>query len=271
MKITGTIIAQVYETRDYDAFRRLEANRGVGENRKEKLIASFKAGEVLNPIVVNEKMEIIDGQGRYEARKELGLPIQYVISVGSGIDECRRMNQYNTKWTEEDWVNSYVEGENQNYIVLKSVHEQTHAPYKRILRLCNKSGGDTGSTIKNGTLAFAENDGDVVKRILRQCDEITEALAFTGRRNDAFFVAVKVASETEGYDHERMIRNCKNCRSSYNQMSGLEAQLKEFSRIYNYRAGGRQKVYFERYMDNRGCNVRDYEKKQERRNVSTLK
>lgn len=186
MKITETIIAQVYETRDYDAFRRLEANRGVGENRKEKLIASFKAGEVLNPIVVNEKMEIIDGQGRYEARKELGLPIQYVVSAGSGIDECRRMNQYNTKWTEEDWVNSYVEGKNQNYIELKSVHEQTHAPYKRILRLCNKSGGDTSNTIKNGTLTFTENDGDAVKRILRQCDEVTEALAFTGRRNDAF-------------------------------------------------------------------------------------
>lgn len=63
------IFAQVYEEKDYSKFKRLENNRDVTESRKEKLKASIASGEILNPIIVNEKMEIIDGQGRYEAKK----------------------------------------------------------------------------------------------------------------------------------------------------------------------------------------------------------
>lgn len=85
----------VFETNDYGVFYRLEDNRSVTESRKNQLIASFSAGEVMCPIIVNEKMEIIDGQGRFEARKALELPIYYIIDPGKNINDCRRMNSYN--------------------------------------------------------------------------------------------------------------------------------------------------------------------------------
>ena len=36
------------------------------------------------PIIVNENYEIIDGQHRYSASKELGLPIRYIVGEGYG-------------------------------------------------------------------------------------------------------------------------------------------------------------------------------------------
>jgi ParB-like chromosome segregation protein Spo0J len=97
MKNRDEIIGYVYQTYKYDSFVRLEDNRDVFSNRLNKLIASISERYICNPIIVNEKREIIDGQGRYEARKSLGLPIHYTIAKGATSDDCRRMNRYNTK------------------------------------------------------------------------------------------------------------------------------------------------------------------------------
>ena len=83
-KITGN----VYQTRDYSKFMRLEGNREVVSKRVVKITKSIQQnGYILNPIVVNEKMQVIDGQGRLEALKGLKMPIDYVIAEGAGLNE----------------------------------------------------------------------------------------------------------------------------------------------------------------------------------------
>lgn len=254
------IIAQVYETSNYDQFKKLDFNRDVLKSRKEKLMASFEKGRVLNPIVVNEKMEIIDGQGRYEALKELGEAIQYVIAPGSSIDDCRRMNQYNQKWTVHDWVISYANGGNLNYAILEDTRIETGLDYNVIARLAGKSIEGAGRTdvLCAGKMLFTQEDAIRVKNLKRMASEIAEALTYEKRLNKIFYSAVKIACEFPGYKHNRMLSNCKKCRGSYNQMGSIESQLKEFSRIYNYKQTGKNKLYFERYMENRGYNVRGY-------------
>ena len=51
-------------------------------------------GFIKNPIVVNEKMEIIDGQGRFEVCKEKGLPIYYnIVNIHEyGYDQLDNRN-----------------------------------------------------------------------------------------------------------------------------------------------------------------------------------
>ena len=61
------IIGQVFEETNYDAFAKLPDNRDLSPGRLNKLIASISERYILNPIIVNEKMEIIDGQGRLNA------------------------------------------------------------------------------------------------------------------------------------------------------------------------------------------------------------
>ena len=90
------VIGQIFEEENYDIFVKLDDNRDVLSGRLNKLIASISERYVLNPIIVNEKFEIIDGQGRYEALKKLNRPIHYIIAPGAASDDCRRMNKYNT-------------------------------------------------------------------------------------------------------------------------------------------------------------------------------
>lgn len=95
--------------------------------------------------------------------------------------------------------------------------------------------------------------------ILKVGNEIIDALATTNRTNEAFWVSVKVLTETDGYDHLNMLENCKKLRGSYAQASNIENQLAEFSRIYNYKVRKTSKLFFEDYMRNRGYNVRTYD------------
>lgn len=267
------IIGQIFVTTDYSKFKKLESNRAVLTQRKNKLIESFSEHEIMNPIVINRNFEIIDGQGRYEAKKELALPIYYIIDPDADLEDCRRMNEYNSHWTIDDFINSFADEGNPNYIELRKCKQEVKQPTLRILRLANK-GTKTGHNgekehARAGLIKFTEDDSNKVKNVLEKANDIAEALCQTKRLNDAFYVAVKVSCEFEGYDHERMLRNCKSQRSSYNQMSNLENQLKEFSRIYNHGAK-RNKIYFEDYMRNRGYNVRDYEFNKDSEDISSL-
>ena len=64
----------VKSTKNYEMFQKLEGNRPVLERRINKIIASINnVGYITSPIIVNDKYEVIDGQGRLEALKQLKL------------------------------------------------------------------------------------------------------------------------------------------------------------------------------------------------------
>ncbi len=271
------IIGNIYEEDDYSVFKRLPDNRDVLSKRLNKLIASMTEKYICNPIIVNEKMEVIDGQGRFEARKKMGVPIHYIIAEGADINDCRRMNKYNTQWSKLDFAKSYASKGIADYVLLLRTCKQTSLGIKTVLRLSNRGNvSDTNrmSAFERGDLIFTEKDSETVVRVAELAGGIREALTFTDRLNDVFRIGVKIISESEGYDHERMLRNCKALRGSFNQMAATESQLKEFERIYNYRARAKDKLYFSDYMRNKGSAIRDYSKSYSEYNdkdVSTLK
>lgn len=258
------IISYIYEEDDYSVFKSLDKNRDVLKNRLDKLIASISEKYLLNPIMVNEYMQIIDGQGRYEALKILSKPIHYYVVPGADGDDCIRMNKYNTKWISLDYAKSYAKAGNPNYQRLLKACQYVGVTIKRALRLSNHGTTDNKdnrngmSIFERGLLAFSDEDAEKVKDICEKADQIAKALLTTNRLNEAFYTAVKVMCEFDGYDHERMLKNCTLNRATYAQMSNLGNQLKEFERIYNYKSK-KNKLFFSDYMRNKGYSVRNYD------------
>ena len=106
----------VYVTKDYSIFKRLVGNRDIPESRISKIVESIQTiGWVHNPIIVNEKMEVIDGQGRLTALQRLELPVEYIIAEGAGNKECIYMNMNMVNWKLPDFIKSYAEQGNENY------------------------------------------------------------------------------------------------------------------------------------------------------------
>lgn len=252
-------INTIFEENDYSVFKRLDDNRELYEKRVMKLVASFKEVVINTPVIVNEKMEIIDGQGRFEARKRLGLPITYHIESGLGKDDCIRLNRYNTNWTERDYAISFWRGGNENYGRLIRTMNDTALPLRLVLRLASKqTPSKVNGPFFEGRLIFTKDDEYAVKKTKQYSDDISDALALTKAPTHAFVVAVKIVTETEGYRHDVMVDHCKSKRSSYAYGSTLGEQLKEFERIYNTRVPKNKRLYFSDYMREQGLRIKKY-------------
>ena len=73
-KDTGKV---TYETKNYDQFKTLEGNRSIDQKNVNNIEQNMREHGVLpTVIIVNEKMEVIDGQHRIEALKRLHEPVR---------------------------------------------------------------------------------------------------------------------------------------------------------------------------------------------------
>lgn len=246
------VVAYVYAETDYTQFKSLDENRSVGESRVKRLMESIEEGEVLNPIVVNQEMEIIDGQGRFEAKKRLGLPIYYVVDKNADIEDCRRMNAFNTKWTMMDYIRSYARGGNENYQRLLSVAKEFNRSATVVTNLTGmknmvSAGGETVNYLKSGALEFSAEDMERTRLYLRQMNEILEALNCSDKVSKPFATACRIVMGHKDYNHATMIKNCKQNRAMFVTMTRSQDQVKEFEDIYNYRLRKQNMIFFTDY------------------------
>jgi hypothetical protein len=73
---------KILKTHDYSIFKTVNFNRDKSKKHIRDVIKIIKKENLLHlhPILVNNDMEVIDGQHRLEAAKELGLEIFYIQS-----------------------------------------------------------------------------------------------------------------------------------------------------------------------------------------------
>lgn len=155
----------IAQTTQYEMFGKIKGNRAVDAKRVSKIKKSIlENGYICNPIIVNEKMEIIDGQGRFHVLKELGMPVDYIIVPGTGVNECTAMNVAATNWTMLDYITSYAETGNENYIRLKSLIEQYNGvvPYSTVagiaMGLTDARNQRVNKEVIGGTFTCSDNE-----------------------------------------------------------------------------------------------------------------
>ena len=170
----------VYVTKDYSIFKRLIGNRDIPESRISKIVESIQTiGWVHNPIIVNEKMEVIDGQGRLTALQRLKMPIEYVIAEGAGNKECIYMNMNMVNWKLPDFIKSYAEQGNENYQRLLSLMQRyANGNLDIISTAVYRLSKSKHKDIKQGTLQLTEDQYRVaiprleyIKPILEEIDD----------------------------------------------------------------------------------------------------
>ena len=195
--------ATIYETDEYNAFRLLEGNRDI--RHSNKIIKSIQEiGLLMSPILVNERFEIIDGQGTFSACKALGLPVRYVIQNGIGVKEAQYLNKFQTNWKLDDYIHSYSVGseKKESFENLTAVMNQfPEYDYSIIVRAASQSGNRqiTGKLIKDGNYEMSFDDMNrAIRRlaILRRFDDALKNVKFAKKYRMAL-VYVIAKSETE--------------------------------------------------------------------------
>lgn len=116
MQAKSANIFDILETRDYDEFKPLDGNRQISKAHVNRLKAAIQENNLLHefPILVNERYEVIDGQHRLEAARQLGVPIYFRVVEGADIRHTAYSNNVVKKWNTEQYLRARVKCESPN-------------------------------------------------------------------------------------------------------------------------------------------------------------
>jgi len=144
---------KVYETKDYKIFKTLDGNRPLNLMHVKRLKQSIAEKPIDIPIIVNEKMQVIDGQHRLQALKELNKPVRYLKNYGLGLQDVQKLNTTSQKWNMDAYLSSYILLGYPEYIKYKKFYDEYGFNHNETLMLLSGYNGQVGG---NYTQNFKE-------------------------------------------------------------------------------------------------------------------
>lgn len=196
-------ITTIYETYDYSIFNLIGGNRLINVLNYKKLMKSIDEKQLLIPILVNEKMEIIDGQHRFESCRELGKPVQFYIAEGYTIEDVKRANLVNKTWSKHDYLYSFLSQNDKNYIEFNEILQKYKVNISDVLKVFayvqDISLKDLSSDFEVGI--FCSDGKEIVENFFTALEDFK---LFDKYRSTQFVGAFIKLYFHEDYSHEKM-------------------------------------------------------------------
>lgn len=225
---------EVKSTKKYEIFKELKGNRDVSPTRVKKIIDSIKnVGYITSPIIVNENMEVIDGQGRLKALQFLKMPVEYIVHKGIGIEECLSMNIHQTNWTLRDYIKSYADRGLQSFVYLQDLIDT----YKNLtlLTIVMACQGTTkySKKIYRGELDVTENDYEKIKEKLDYLTEVISYFKFKNGAKSYLEYSLLVCQSLDCVDLNRLKERLKEDSSIMRRWNSVPTCLQAIEDVYN--------------------------------------
>lgn len=229
--------------KDYSVFKRIDGNRDVEPERVAKILESIKKCGFIGAIVVNEKMEVIDGQGRLEACRQLGVPIDYVKEEGLTIEDCISMNISGTPWKLKDYINSYAARGYKDYVVLKDFIEKHKYNFNTSCYAIFGTGThNRDEIIKSGRVSISQEQLDFANEI---CDFWENFAEIKTNRQTDLYAAIMYCYQMDAVDNNRLIKKINAFPRNFETIAGVQDAIDVIEDCYNNRIGRSNYVYIE--------------------------
>lgn len=234
----------IKQTSNYNQFKLIEGNRNIDRGHLNRLITSITKRNLLaqNPIMVNEKMQVIDGQHRLKAAASLQVPIYYIVVNKLSLQDVQLLNHAMRAWKLEDFLKSFVTLELEEYKTFKDFIEKYDLPVSvgtKLLapELSSHAGLEAfrSGNLEITNLAEAEKYGEWLTDIRKYAPGLYRATRF--------IEAVMMMFRLDNYDHERMKEKLIMAGEVKPQISRHD-YLRELERIYNWKAMPTAQVRF---------------------------
>jgi len=121
LKEDSTCNTQVRYTTDYSKFKIMEDNRDVDKKNVADLVVNIRARGQLQPILVNEKWEVLDGQSRLEACTLLEIPVMYLLSYKTTIKDVILINTTQKSWVNLDYLKCFSHENHWNHLEYRKI------------------------------------------------------------------------------------------------------------------------------------------------------
>lgn len=234
--IEDEIVAKVYSTKDYSKFKSLMGNRQIRQSNVSQIQKSSKEEQLLIPIIVNENMEICDGQHRAIAWQNLGKPIYYIICEGYNLSHVKRANQNSVNWVIYDFLKMYSDLGKSTYReinqLMKNNKIKTHAMIKLISKVTQKNQGLVKYEILDGVLELTDDD---ILRIKLFLEHLNDFVFYSYYKEQTFINAFLDLYFYNQYEHHLMVSKLdKSSHFLSGKFKDKNDALNTLCRMYSY-------------------------------------
>lgn len=229
---------KIRSTMQYSMFRFIDGNRDASHAAKIKKSIE-EVGLLVCPVLINENWEIIDGQGRFTACKELNLPVYYVMQKGIGIEEVRKMNSVSSNWKTGDYVHSYTEGTDTNecYILLENLTKQFPDFGISLVAsvACQHRATYTIQQIKNGEFSCTQEQYENAIRTLTYLNKFAKYVKTISGKADYIYRALWFCYDSDEIDNDYLLYKFGQRYKQIKEVASIRGALECIEAAYNYR------------------------------------
>lgn len=205
--IESKVYTQVFESMDYDKIKLIKGNRNIRATNYNKLLRSMKEEQLMIPICLNEKYEIIDGQHRFLAAKELNKPFYYYIQEGYKEEQMKRANLVSSTWSKNDFLNLYVNQNDATYCKFQELMDEYHVQVIDLIKIIAAKRKDNlrelGLMFEEGTIIISDDDFEYAEKFLQALDLFNE---FRDYNRSKFIAAFLALYNHPNYSHDQMVK-----------------------------------------------------------------
>lgn len=235
---------KVKYTTDYSKFQKIGTNRTLRKSNLKGIEKSMiENGLLVDPIKVNEKWEVVDGQHRLYLAQKLGLGIYYLQIKGIGKKEMIIMNSDLEAWKTQNFLEHYVAEKLNSYIKLKKFRDEypMFSLTDSCVFLADGLQGWKGDKFRKG---------EFVAGSLRKARELAEEIVklkrvFPKGYKRGVFVRtlLQVNRSQPNFSLEDFVRKAMIVPTEYFQIQGDRKGTKRMIEdIYNYKRRGSDKI-----------------------------
>lgn len=232
-------------------------NRMIDKGNVNRIKSSMEQLYIPSVIKVNQDWYILDGQHSKQALMGLaeeneGLEIVYVMIDTEGRDReaCILLNTTSKKWNYDDFLESYIQDGNDNYIWFKEFKEKYDLAFATAMLMvtCVNGGGmknvGTGKIFMNGGMVITEERRIIATKLAEMLQEVKSLIPIKVGNTRSFQNAfVKIALNFK-YDHRRMIDKLEYQYDRVYKCSTETGYAEMLEDIYNYKSSTSNKVKF---------------------------
>jgi hypothetical protein len=248
----STEITKIYETTNYNLFGHIKANRDIVPNNLKKITESLRTKQIKEACVIvgydpfpddGKPLKIIEGQHRYKACKDLGLPVPFTIRKDFDIKELSKsladvelLNTASETWDVSSFMISKATLGDPNYInynMLKTIFPFEHEIIFYVMNGKLNRCRITYMDFKGGKLKLDDNDTIWLKNKLISLQEFLIKLKDERVGKRYYLKALFELSMVEKVDWKRLRQKLLHDEYSWPSSKSIKNSLDTIRDLYN--------------------------------------
>jgi hypothetical protein len=251
-----------FVTKDYSQFKKTKGNRPINPKHVSKIKQAIAHKDLKLPIIVTKKGDIRDGHHTFQARKDLGLDIYYIILDSEDAFDMALLNSNRAGWNYSDYLNFFCTYQRKDYMFLKSKVKEYKMPIQEAVAIFNNLvvlNATTMNDFKEGRFKIPAGALITFDRIAQEMSYINSVLDESKGLKRGFIRAYLVADKCPKWDFARFKAAMKSKGAKLLGALSTGDYVYKFQNIFNSGLTANKKIKLTRFFEDK-----EYENQEER-------